>query len=65
MKDLSIFCFGFGQVAKNFITKLCLEKIKVHLSVTSRDKIKEKKFNEINYNNFYFEDKSFDPELIA
>tara|TARA_Y100001970_G_C14082160_1_gene775328 strand:+ start:87 stop:962 length:876 start_codon:yes stop_codon:yes gene_type:complete len=65
MKDLNIFCFGFGQVAKNFITKLCLEKIKVHLSVTSRDKIKEKKFNEINYNNFYFEDKSFDPELIA
>ena len=65
MKDLNIFCFGFGQVAKNFITKLCLEKIKVHLNVTSRDKIKEKKFNEINYNNFYFEDKSFDPELIA
>ena len=64
MKDLSIFCFGFGQVAKNFITKLCLEKIKVHLSVTSRDKIKEKKFNEINYNSFYFEDESFDSELI-
>ena len=51
MKKINIFCFGFGQVAKNFITKLCLEKIKVHLSVTSRDKIKEKKFNEINYNN--------------
>ena len=65
MKDLNIFCFGFGQVAKNFITKLCLEKIKVNLSVTSRDKTKEKKFNEINYNNFYFEDESFDPELIT
>ena len=65
MKDLNIFCFGFGQVAKNFITKLCLEKIKVNLSVTSRDKTKEKKFNEINYDNFYFEDESFDPELIT
>ena len=65
MKDLNIFCFGFGQVAKNFITKLCLEKIKVNLSVTSRDKTKEKKFNEINYNNFYFENESFDSELIT
>ena len=61
MIDLNIFCFGFGQVAKNFITKLCLEKIKVHLSVTSRDKIKEKKFNEINYNNFILKIKVLTP----
>jgi len=65
MKDLNIFCFGFGQVAKNFINKINLEKIKVNLSVTSRDKTKEKKFNGINYNSFYFEDESFDSELIA
>ena len=64
MKDLNIFCFGFGQVAKNFINKINLEKIKVNLSVTSRDKTKEKKFNGINYNSFYFEDESFDSELI-
>jgi len=64
MKDLNIFCFGFGQVAKNFINKLNLEKIKFNLSSTSRDKTKEKKINEINYNSFYFEDESFDSELI-
>ena len=64
MKDLNIFCFGFGQVAKNFINKLNLEKFKVNLSVTSREKTKEKKINEISYNSFYFEDESFDPELV-
>ena len=64
MKDLNIFCFGFGQVAKNFINKLNLEKIKFNLSSTSRDKTKKKKINEINYNSFYFEDESFDSELI-
>ena len=25
MKDINIFCFGFGQVAKTFIQKLKLE----------------------------------------
>ena len=64
MKDLNIFCFGFGQVAKNFINKLNLEKIKFNLSTTSRNKTKEKKINEINYNSFHFEGKSFDSELI-
>ena len=64
MKDLNIFCFGFGQVAKNFINKLNLEKIKFNLSTTSRNKTKEKKINEINYNSFHFEGKNFDSELI-
>ena len=26
MKSINIFCFGFGQVAKNFIKKLIIEK---------------------------------------
>ncbi len=64
MKELKIFCFGFGQVAKNFVMKLCSEKIKFNLCVTSREKTKEKIINKISYKNFYFEDKNFDPELI-
>jgi len=43
MKDINIFCFGFGQVAKNFIKKLDLEKFNINLSVTSRDKTQHKK----------------------
>ena len=42
MKDINIFCFGFGQVAKNFIKKLNKEKFNIKLSTTSRDKTKKK-----------------------
>ena len=30
MKNISIFCFGFGQVAKNFIKKINLEGYKYY-----------------------------------
>ena len=65
MNKINVFCFGFGQVAKNFISKLNLEKIKINLSVTSREKTKEKKFDQTNYKSFYFENESFDPELVT
>ena len=64
MKKLNIFCFGFGQVAKNFINKLHLENFSINLSATSRDKTQKKKINLIKYNNFYFNDEDFDPKLI-
>ena len=48
MKDINIFCFGFGQVAKNFIKKLNLENFNINLSVTSRDKTQQQKINKIN-----------------
>ena len=64
MKDINIFCFGFGQVAKSFIKKLNLEKYNINLSVTSRDKTQTKKINKINYKNFQFVNDSFDQQLI-
>ena len=45
VKNISIFCFGFGQVAKNFIKKLSIEKYNINLSTTSRDKSSKKIFN--------------------
>jgi len=64
MKDINIFCFGFGQVAKSFIKKLNLEKFNINLSVTSRDKTQQQKINKINYKSFQFVDDSFDQKLI-
>ena len=64
MKDINIFCFGFGQVAKSFIKKLNLEKFNINLSVTSRDKTQIKKINKINYKSFQFVNDSFDQKLI-
>ena len=64
MKDINIFCFGFGQVAKSFIKKLNLEKFNINLSATSRDKTQQKKIDKVNYKNFQFLDDSFDQKLI-
>ena len=59
MKNIKIFCFGFGQVAKNFIKKLSIEKYNINLSTTSRGKSSKKIFNNINYNSYLFSSKKF------
>jgi nucleoside-diphosphate-sugar epimerase len=64
VNNINIFCFGFGQVAKNFIKKINLEKFNVNLSVTSREVSKEKKIDEISYNNYQFNDENFDKNLL-
>ena len=42
MKKINIFCFGFGQVAKNFVYNLN-KTYDVNLATTSRDKTQKKK----------------------
>jgi len=64
MKDINIFCFGFGQVAKSFIKKLNLEKFNINLSVTSRKKTQQQKIDTIDYSSFQFNDENFDTKLI-
>ena len=64
MKKINIFCFGFGQVAKNFIKKIYSENIKINLTVTSRNKSEKKKFGDLNYKTFQFSEKFFDQKLI-
>ena len=64
MKVLKVFCFGFGQVAKNFVKKLKIEKIPFQLTTTSREETKSKNFEDINYQSFHFDEKKFDNNLI-
>ena len=64
MKNINIFCFGFGQVARNFIKKLNLEKFNINLSVTSREKTQMKKIDKISYSNYQFIGDTFDQSLI-
>ncbi|MDA9169752.1 oxidoreductase [Candidatus Pelagibacter ubique] len=65
MKDINIFCFGFGQVAKNFIKKLSVEQYNINLSATSRSESSKKIFNGINYNSYLFNSKKFDQNLVV
>jgi len=61
---MNITCFGFGQVAKNFIKKIHSENLKINLTVTSRDKSGKKKFGSLDYQSLHFSEYSFDQKLI-
>jgi len=64
MEKINIFCFGFGQVAKNFIKKINAKNIDFALSATSRESSKKKNFSGIEYNSFQFSEHTFDTNLI-
>ena len=65
MKTMNIVCFGFGQVAKNFIKRLNEQGVPFKLTTTSRENSKNKKFENINYESFQFTEEVFDKNLIS
>ena len=64
MNTINITCFGFGQVAKNFIKKIYSENLKINLTITYREKKKKKKFGNLEYQSLHFSEYSFDQKLI-
>jgi nucleoside-diphosphate-sugar epimerase len=64
MTAMNIVCFGFGQVAKNFIQKMYNDGASFNLTTTSREETKNKKFENIDYQSFQFTEKNFDKNLI-
>ena len=64
MKKIKIFCFGFGQVAKNFINKINLESYDINLSTTSSSETSDKSFDKIKYKNYQFFNEKYDSNLI-
>ena len=65
MAIMNIVCFGFGQVAKNFIKKLNNDGVSFKLTTTSRENSKNKKFDNINYDSFQFTEKSYDKNFTS
>ena len=65
MKNINIFCFGFEQVAKSFLTKIDLENYKINLSITSRNETSKKNFNGISYHNYFLNGEKYDQDLIS
>ena len=65
MDTMKIICFGFGQVAKNFIKKLNDQGVSFKLTTTSRSESKNKRFENINYKSFQFTEKGFDKKFIT
>ena len=65
MSTKNIICFGFGQVAKNFIKKLKDQGATFKLTTTSREESKTKEFENINYESFQFTEEGFDKNFIS
>ena len=61
---MKIVCFGFGQVAKNFIKKINDDGVSFNLTTTSREETKNKKFENNNYQSFQLTEKGFDKKFI-
>ena len=64
MRIKKIICFGFGQVAKNFVKKLNDQGVPLKLTTTSREESRNKKFENISYESFQFTEEGFDKNLI-
>jgi nucleoside-diphosphate-sugar epimerase len=64
MTAMNIVCFGFGQVAKNFINKLNNNGITFKLTTTSRKESQNKEFENIKYESLQLAEKSFDENLL-
>ena len=65
MSKKNIICFGFGQVAKNFIKKLKDQGAAFKLTTTSREESKTKEFENINYESFQFSEEGFDKKFLS
>ena len=61
---MNIICFGFGQVAKNFIKKLKEQGATFKLTATSREESKTKEFENITYESFQFTKEGFDKNFL-
>ena len=60
METKKIICFGFGQVAKNFVKKLNDQGVPLKLTTTSREETRNKKFENVSYESFQFTEEVFE-----
>ena len=65
MNKIKVFCFGFGQVAENFINKLINEKKDFELNITSRKETHQIEFNNIKITSYQFKNDKFDSTIIT
>ncbi len=64
MKELNIFCFGFGQVAKEFIKKLLSEKYNLNIAITTRKESNIIEFLGQKVSNFEFNNDKIDKNIF-
>ena len=59
-----LFCFGFGQVARYFVSNLMNKKINFDLVTTNTKDTKLEKINNLKYKSYFFKNNEFDKNLL-
>ena len=63
MNKLKVFCFGFGQVAENFVNKIINEKRNLDLNITSRQETHQIEINNLKIISYQFSDDNIDDSI--
>ena len=63
MNKLKVFCFGFGQVAENFVNKIINEKRNLDLNITSRQETHQIEINNLKITSYQFSDDNIDDSI--
>ena len=64
MKEINIFCFGFGQVANEFIKKLLSEKYNLNIAITTRQESDIIEFLGQKISSFEFNNNKIDKNIF-
>ena len=63
MKKINLFCFGFGQVAKQFVKKILLENQMLELNTSTRKEKTSEVYNGLNFAKYKFDGRNIDEKI--
>ena len=63
-RNFKLFCFGFGQVAQNFVNNLIQNNFNFKLITTNTSKTCLNKLGNLKYKSYYFFNEKFDKDLL-
>ena len=63
MKKINLFCFGFGQVAKQFVKKILLENQMLELNTSTRKEKTSEVYNGLNFTKYKFDGRNIDEKI--
>ena len=61
---MTLFCFGYDQVAKVFISNLLKKKVKLNLTVSTRENSSNKKLDNFEFENLEFNENFYDKKIL-
>ena len=61
---MKLFCFGYGQVAKAFISNLLKKKVKLNLTISTRKNSSYKKLDNFEFENLEFNENFYDKKIL-